>query len=173
MELIVSITSKSDQTQQSVACAVTPRIVFGRTPDSPVVLDGPGVSREHLALESEDGELFVVDLSSNGSWVNGTRLPRGRRHRVQAGDLVELPGYELRLETAKLAPTGGPETVVAPAVAGELEASGATAAAAAPAAKPSPLALIQGFWRSFTFLERFAFVVDVICIGLLVWYFTS
>lgn len=172
MELIVSITSKSNQTQQFVACAVTPRIVFGRTPDSPVVLDGPGVSREHLAVESENGELFVVDLSSNGSWVNGTRLPRGRRHRVQAGDLVELPGYELRLETAALAPVAGPETAVAPAVPGVLEAAGAEPVAA-PAAKPSPLALIQGFWRSFTSLERFAFVVDVICIGLLIWYFTS
>ncbi len=170
MDLIVTITSKSDDRQNQVDCAVEPRIVFGRTPESPMVLDGPGVSREHLALESEDGSLYAVDLSSNGSWVNGTRIPRGRRHRVTGGDVVELPGYELRLEVRGAPPVTVRETGV---IHQPAETALAPEGPVAPPAKTSPLGFVTGFIRSFTLFERFTVVVDVVCLVLLAWYFTQ
>ncbi|MFN0171788.1 MAG: FHA domain-containing protein [Bryobacteraceae bacterium] len=170
MDLIVTITSKNDDQQNQVECAVEPRIVFGRTPESPMVLDGPGVSREHLAFESESGSLFAVDLSANGTWVNGTRIPRSRRHRVTAGDVVELPGYELRLEMKGAAPVTVRETGV---IRQESETGLAPQEPPPTPAKSSPLGQVTGFIGSFTVFERLTVVVDVICLCLLVWYFTQ
>lgn len=50
-----------------------------------------GVSRRHAALVPRADGLFLVDLhSTNGTWVNGTYLPPGQRHRLKPGDKIEL-----------------------------------------------------------------------------------
>ncbi len=69
------------------------RIVLGRGPDSPVPMDGPAVSREHLAFEVRDGRVFVSDLSSNGSFLNGQRLKRDDPQRIIEEDEVRAAGY--------------------------------------------------------------------------------
>jgi predicted component of type VI protein secretion system len=55
-----------------------------------------GISREHLAIEHEDAGLFVTDLSTNGTWINGTRIPPSRKCKIDEQDSIEVPGYELR-----------------------------------------------------------------------------
>jgi pSer/pThr/pTyr-binding forkhead associated (FHA) protein len=72
------------------------RLVLGRGPESPVALDGPLISREHVAFEYQGGKLSLEDLSANGSWLNGQPLVRGRRYEVTEADRVQLPGYEMR-----------------------------------------------------------------------------
>jgi predicted component of type VI protein secretion system len=89
------------------------RLVLGRGPESPVALDHPLISREHIALEYQNGGLLLEDLSVNGSWLNGQSLVRGRRYRVTESDRVQLPGYELRC-----AIIGAPGTPVEAAEAG-------------------------------------------------------
>ncbi|MEI6421611.1 MAG: FHA domain-containing protein, partial [Lentisphaerota bacterium] len=50
-----------------------PRLLIGRSPESDVLLDSPGVSRFHAELcRKEDGRITFRDLNSvNGTFVNG------------------------------------------------------------------------------------------------------
>jgi len=104
---------------------------------SPARLDDVGVSRFHFALVPRSGGLLVEDLSSNGTFVNGARLPNKSPVPLKPGDLIEIPGYKIEMSWA----AGEPESAVPdPAVsmaAGKL---------------PVPPAF-QAFLVSFTFWE--------------------
>ncbi|MGH9720241.1 MAG: FHA domain-containing protein [Bryobacteraceae bacterium] len=177
MQLSLVVTSKNDQSSQNVRCSLDERLVLGRTVDSPIPLDGAGISREHLAIESEGEEIFVTDLSSNGSWVNGDRIPRSRRHRVQPGDAIELPGYEIHFqllagpEKAPAATTVSPVPAAAPPAPARIEPAMTVAAPAGAVGKAlGPVASLLG---SFSGLEIFMLIVDALAIVLLVNYFAS
>lgn len=72
-----------------------PVISVGRDPDSDVVIDNPGVSREHLRLErSADGEYEVADMgSANGTFLND--LPVRCKIPLRSGDCVRFGKYTL------------------------------------------------------------------------------
>lgn len=65
---------------------------IGRQADNDIVLDGPGVSRRHARLDSDDSAYRLVDLSStNGTFVNDeeaaeTLLADG--DHITIGDIV-------------------------------------------------------------------------------------
>ena len=59
-------------------------ISFGRSDENDVVLSGEVASRVHAELRHEDGVYVLKDRgSSNGTWVNGTRVTV---HQLQPGD---------------------------------------------------------------------------------------
>ena len=60
---------------------------IGRDPSCDVVLSAGTVSRRHLALELDAGEIKVSDASSNGVVVNDVRLKRGS---VRVGPSVHV-----------------------------------------------------------------------------------
>lgn len=61
--------------------------------------DDLGVSRKHLRLWSENGELFIEDLASlNHTHLNGIRLEEFSPQRIRHGDQIVLGGFELRVE---------------------------------------------------------------------------
>ncbi len=67
--------------------------LVGRTPECALVLESPRVSRKHARFERSESGLVVADLgSSNGTFVNGTRItgptPLRTGDRVQFGDVV-------------------------------------------------------------------------------------
>jgi predicted component of type VI protein secretion system len=95
VELELTIETKSSGAVAVQRLPFGGRIVLGRGPESPVALDGPQISREHIAFEGDDGQLCVTDLSANGSWVNGEQLTNGRRYLVTEADRVQVPGYEI------------------------------------------------------------------------------
>ncbi len=65
-------------------------VSFGRGLGNTVVLDDVQVSKNHAVLRRDDGHWVVHDLgSSNGTFVNGTRV---LKHRLIAGDELELGG---------------------------------------------------------------------------------
>jgi serine phosphatase RsbU (regulator of sigma subunit)/pSer/pThr/pTyr-binding forkhead associated (FHA) protein len=70
--------------------AVTaPRIVVGRHPACDVVVDLSAVSRQHAAITTEDGVVYVEDLRSrNGTLLNGR--PLTGRHRLENGDQLQV-----------------------------------------------------------------------------------
>ena len=72
-----------------------PVITVGRDPESDVVIDNPGVSREHLRLErAADGEYEVVDMgSANGTFLND--LPVKCKIPLRSGDCVRFGKYTL------------------------------------------------------------------------------
>lgn len=63
--------------------------------------DMPGVSRQHCALQQENGQCIIRDYSRYGTFLNGHRIDDSAV--LQVGDLVRLgtPGYELRLITTE------------------------------------------------------------------------
>jgi len=57
-----------------------------------------GVSRQHAAIRLQDKQLNVSDLgSSNGTFLNGTRLNAHRPYQLRDGDEVRLGQMVLRL----------------------------------------------------------------------------
>jgi hypothetical protein len=77
--------------------------VVGADATAQLHLDIPEVSGRHATLEpADEGALVLVDLSTNGSYVDGQRVARGQRVRVVPGQLL---GFSSKSE-ARLARRG-------------------------------------------------------------------
>jgi pSer/pThr/pTyr-binding forkhead associated (FHA) protein len=75
---------------------------IGRTPNADFVLDVALVSRLHCRIVAADHTLDVEDLSStNGTFVNGTRVERAR---LSKGDRLRLGRIELMVEKLAASP---------------------------------------------------------------------
>jgi pSer/pThr/pTyr-binding forkhead associated (FHA) protein len=48
------------------------------------------ISNTHVVLEHRHGELFVCDMSSNGTRIGGEKLMPGKKVQVNSGDLIHL-----------------------------------------------------------------------------------
>jgi adenylate cyclase len=60
----------------------------GRAPDNDVVLEDRELSKHHAELLLEDGAWVLRDVgSSNGTYVNGSKIDR---HRLAEGDLIDM-----------------------------------------------------------------------------------
>ena len=75
------------------------RLCAGRAPTADIVVQGDGISREHCEFVHEGNEVLVRDLgSTNGTYVNGSRV---KSARLKEGDTVILGkwgGTEIKLE---------------------------------------------------------------------------
>jgi predicted component of type VI protein secretion system len=147
---------------RSVRHPANARMVLGRGPDSAVPLEAAGISREHLEVQAEDSALFLTDLSSNGTWLNGARMPPRRKCKVREGDFIELPGYEIHLQMGNAAAASSAPT-----------AFSATTTANSPRLPSAPPARSQSMVRSFTALELFLFLVVLASASLVIFYINS
>jgi predicted component of type VI protein secretion system len=114
MELELSIENGDTGAVSVERMPIEDRVVLGRGPESPVALDGPLISREHIAFELVGGSLCVADLSANGSWLNGVQLQAGRRYPLTEADRVKVPGYEFRCVLVGAVPERAAAAVQAP-----------------------------------------------------------
>ena len=65
---------------------------LGRALESDLVVEEPGVSREHASIRREAGAYWIRDLDSrNGTFVNGVSIG-ATPHRLQDSDRIELGG---------------------------------------------------------------------------------
>ncbi len=56
------------------------------------------VSRKHCTIYNSQGKYFIVDEgSSNGTFVNGIRLARGRKIPIQRGDMLRIGDIDFQL----------------------------------------------------------------------------
>jgi pSer/pThr/pTyr-binding forkhead associated (FHA) protein len=113
------------------------RLVVGRR-DADVNVNDPEISRRHATVEPGPGDALVVcDLgSTNGTWVNGTRIAGPTE--LRAGDELVLGNSLLRLEAGPARSVPAP---VAPAPAGPAPSAPAPDrpfGAFAPAPMPAP-----------------------------------
>ncbi|MEM7360442.1 MAG: FHA domain-containing protein [Pseudomonadota bacterium] len=70
------------------------RVTIGRTDDNSVVLADPGVSRQHAAIEYDDGDYYVVDLgSSNGVFLNSQRVEKGK---LKYWDEIQIHNFVIK-----------------------------------------------------------------------------
>jgi predicted component of type VI protein secretion system len=98
VDLLISARSEKDGGLSSAQVNLTDALTLGRGPESPVQLEGTGISREHFRLHAEGAEVFVTDLSSNGTWLNLTRLTRGESRPLTPADTIRIPGFEIRIQ---------------------------------------------------------------------------
>ncbi len=75
------------------------RIVIGRQRGADVHVPHPAVSGHHATLRAQGSSFVLLDESStNGTRVNGVRVPPGRPKVVRSGDVVHLGGFALVIE---------------------------------------------------------------------------
>src|SRR5262245_5424751 len=98
MEVQLQVKSNSGQAPRDYLFPINQRVVLGRSPESAVPLEGVSISREHLALESAGDSVYAIDLSNNGTWVNGNRLKKEERVQLSSGDLLEVPDYQISFQ---------------------------------------------------------------------------
>jgi type VI secretion system protein len=74
---------------------------IGRSRDNEWMLPDPEryLSGKHARIECRAGRYYLIDTSSNGTYVNGAQVPLGRFHEylLQDGDYVRIGEYELRV----------------------------------------------------------------------------
>jgi hypothetical protein len=82
------------------------RNVLGRADEKPVEVDlefqeSPEriwSSRQHAVITCEGGSLGIEDLnSSNGTYVNRSRVPPGRRQELKADDIIQIGEVQLKV----------------------------------------------------------------------------
>ena len=69
-------------------------LVFGRDASSNVVVGGNEVSRRHAEIQNSREGYVLVDVSVNGTYVNGQRV--GRRHLLARADVIRIGNDEFR-----------------------------------------------------------------------------
>jgi predicted component of type VI protein secretion system len=99
----VTLIRLNTSTQETVEAQVDieDRVVLGRHLDSPLLLQGEALSRQHFALFITDEQLMIENLSANGTRLNGEALAVQNPSSLQSGNLVEVPGYQIRVELRK------------------------------------------------------------------------
>jgi predicted component of type VI protein secretion system len=161
MQVAISVRSEETGALDTVRCALDTAVMLGRGPESPVQLDGTGISREHLRLHMEGNALFVTDLSSNGTWVNGRRLTRGEPQAVTSTEAIRIPGFEIHIESGSLKAER------------KQPAAPASEAAAEPVRVGGRLKSVLALGASFSKLDRFLIALALATIVLVVLYFIS
>ncbi|RZU42247.1 FHA domain-containing protein [Edaphobacter modestus] len=89
-------TSTQEATKAQIE--IEDRVFFGRQLGSPLTLQGEALSRQHFALFIAEERLMIENLSGNGTSLNGEALTIKSPSSVQSGDVVEVPGYQIRVE---------------------------------------------------------------------------
>ena len=125
------------------------RLDFGREDTCDVVLRHQHVSKVHAVFvlqtlpEGAGDMLLMQDASSNGTWINGTRMTQGRFHQLQPGDRVSFlqPSSSLEEDVAtwQVVRDASVKATAAPAPAKPAQTAPAPLPAAAKAAPEKPV----------------------------------
>jgi pSer/pThr/pTyr-binding forkhead associated (FHA) protein len=96
----VTLIRLNTSTQETVEAQVDieDRVALGRHLGSPLPLQGEALSRQHFALFITDEQLMIENLSGNGTRLNGEALAIQNPSALQSGDVLEVPGYQIRVE---------------------------------------------------------------------------
>lgn len=75
-------------------------IVIGRDPkQAGIVIDNEYVSNYHAELiQLDNGDMFIIDKSTNGTFVNGLRLVPGKETPLRRGESVTFSGMNIPLD---------------------------------------------------------------------------
>ena len=88
---------------------------FGRDASSDVVVSGNEVSRHHAEIRSDPEGYRLLDLSVNGTFVNGERI--GKTHALSRADVIRIGNDEFRFyadAAGPVSPPGPPAAQVDP-----------------------------------------------------------
>lgn len=90
--------------------ASTPRFVIGRDPSAhwPIPDRTLAISARHCEMVAAHGGLVLRDLSTNGTFVNGSPARLAGEHPLQDGDRIELGPYTIVVQSGLPRPTALP-----------------------------------------------------------------
>lgn len=106
--------------------AVVPVPLTGQLPTFYVRISNPTISKQHahLALSADGTVLTLTDVSTNGTFVDGLRVPRGSAMELESGDVLSfattdqlsatLPFFKVMLVTKTPEPVTEPVSEPAP-----------------------------------------------------------
>lgn len=80
-------------------------LTMGRSPENDVVLPDPDrvLSKRHCMIEDHNGNVVVVDISTNGTFLNYGKVPLGPTPTpLNDGDILSVGPYELLVSIAAL-----------------------------------------------------------------------
>jgi len=83
-------------------------LTVGRGPANDLVLPDPErtLSKSHFVIEDHNGNVVIVDLSTNGTFLNYSKIPLGRTPTpLNNGDVLTAGGYEMVVEIGADLPT--------------------------------------------------------------------
>jgi len=92
-------------------------LTIGRGPSNDIVLPDPDkmLSKNHCVIEDHNGNVLVVDLSTNGTFLNYSKIPLGKTPTpLNSGDVLCVGSYELVVEIGSNKP-GLEDLIAAPA----------------------------------------------------------
>ena len=100
-QVIMSARISSPDASREVSLEFAPggrRLNVGRATDNDLHLNHSSVSKIHASLRMDNlGTLLVADTgSTNGTHINGQRIPYGEAHPITDGDLVSFGDVEVR-----------------------------------------------------------------------------
>lgn len=82
-------------------------LTVGRGPSNDLVLPDPDrlLSKNHCVIEDHNGNIVIVDLSTNGTFLNYSKIPLGKVPTpLNSGDVLALGSYELVVEISAEVP---------------------------------------------------------------------
>lgn len=94
-------------------------LVVGRAPTSDIAIFDPTISRRHAEVQIDESGVHVRDLgSSNGTFLNGTRLEDGQPATVSGGDTIMFGKVAFKVQSitppAAYPPPAGKQTSESP-----------------------------------------------------------
>ena len=113
-------------------------LTVGRGPSNDLTLPDPDrlLSKNHFVVEDHNGKIVIVDFSTNGTFLNYSKVPLGRTPTtLNNGDVLSAGAYELVVEIGEEVPDL--EDILAPSSAAD-DMSFASADRA-----PDPLAMLD------------------------------
>ena len=73
--------------------------VAGRDPNCEIFVDSPHISRKHFEMSHTNEGFYLTDLgSSNGTKINGVKIPPHEPKRIESGDQIKVQNIELLFE---------------------------------------------------------------------------
>jgi pSer/pThr/pTyr-binding forkhead associated (FHA) protein len=82
------------------------RLSMGRDASSTVVVSGNDVSRHHAEIRADPDGYMLVDLSVNGTFVNGQRI--AKTHQLNRADVIRIGNDEFRFYADPATPASSP-----------------------------------------------------------------
>jgi hypothetical protein len=90
-------------------------LMIGRSGSSTIIVKGTFVSNDHCVLYAEQGRFWLEDISRNGTWLDGQKLPSRQRielspsrHRLRlgkaSGEAKDCPEIKLEFLASSITP---------------------------------------------------------------------
>ncbi len=123
-------------------------LTVGRGQANDLVLPDPDrlLSKNHFVIEDHNGNIVIVDLSTNGTFLNYSKIPLGKTPTpLNNGDVLAVGSYELVVEVGSELPDLE-DMIASPAAQGQASPGDAGKA-------PDPLALLDDAGPGGDFLD--------------------